>query len=98
MASIRDSRFHHCYLVFDLSRQVFLHILASAEEEGEINFGTDVTTDEENHQLKHREVFLSRQLEIINANTIRYDTFCCQRLVQQIAKSSTQSAPLLGKK
>lgn len=44
---------------------------SSAEEEGEINYGTDVTTDEENHQLKHREVFLSRQLEIINANTIR---------------------------
>ena len=46
-------------------------IIASAEEEGEINYGTDITTDEENHQLKHREVFLSRQLEIINANTIR---------------------------
>jgi len=44
---------------------------ASAEEEGEINIGTDILTDEQTHQLKHREVFLSRQLEIINANTIR---------------------------
>jgi len=43
----------------------------SAEEEGEINVGTDNLTDEESHQMKHREVFLSRQLEIINANTIR---------------------------
>jgi len=43
----------------------------SAEEEGEINIGTNSLTDELGHQLKHREVFLSRQLEIINANTIR---------------------------
>lgn len=44
---------------------------SSAEEEGEINIGTDTLNDEQTHQLKHREVFLSRQLEIINANTIR---------------------------
>jgi len=43
----------------------------SAEEEGEINIGTNSLSDEQSHQLKHREVFLSRQLEIINANTIR---------------------------
>lgn len=44
---------------------------SSAEIEGEINIGTDILSDEQNHQLKLREVFLSRQLEIINANTIR---------------------------
>lgn len=44
---------------------------SSAEDEGEINIGADVLSDEQSHQLKHREVFLSRQLEIINANTIR---------------------------
>lgn len=44
---------------------------SSAEEEGEINIGVDSLSDEQSHQLKHREVFLSRQLEIINANTIR---------------------------
>lgn len=43
----------------------------SAEEEGEINIGTESLSDEASHQLKHREVFLSRQFEIINANTIR---------------------------
>lgn len=47
-------------------------ILESAEIEGEINIGSDVVSDEDNHQLKLREVFLSRQLEIINANTIRF--------------------------
>ena len=47
-------------------------ILESAEIEGEINVGSDVVSDEDNHQLKLREVFLSRQLEIINANTIRF--------------------------
>eukprot|EP00794_Sanderia_malayensis_P020599 gene20599-22630_t len=42
----------------------------TAEEDGEINIGDD-QTEEKLHQLKHREAFLSRQLEIINANTIR---------------------------
>lgn len=44
--------------------------VVTAEEDGEIYIGED-QTDEKLHQLKHREVFLSRQLEIINANTIR---------------------------
>ena len=44
--------------------------IVTAEEDEEIYIGED-QTDEKLHQLKHREVFLSRQLEIINANTIR---------------------------
>ena len=50
---------------------LFHSVIVSAEEEGEINIGTDSLSDEASHQLKHREVFLSRQFEIINANTIR---------------------------
>lgn len=53
-----------------LGREADKHV-QSAEIEGEINIGCDVVSDEDNHQLKLREVFLSRQLEIINANTIR---------------------------
>ena len=45
--------------------------IVTAEEDEEIFIGEE-QTDENLHQLKHREVFLSRQLEIINANTIRY--------------------------
>lgn len=58
-----------CYR-FHLTK--YFCILESAEIEGEINVGSDVVSDEDNHQLKLREVFLSRQLEIINANTIRF--------------------------
>ncbi|XP_065661790.1 metastasis-associated protein MTA3 [Hydra vulgaris] len=53
-----------------LATQADKHAL-SAEEENEIDVGTNNLSDEQHHQLKHREVFLSRQLEIINANTIR---------------------------
>ncbi|XP_065061183.1 metastasis-associated protein MTA3-like isoform X3 [Rhopilema esculentum] len=55
----------------------------TAEEDEEIYIGED-QTDEKLHQLKHREVFLSRQLEIINANTIRGK--CSVTLYSEIEK------------
>ena len=56
-----------CYL---LAKHCFFYTV-TAEEDEEIFIGEE-QTEENLHQLKHREVFLSRQLEIINANTIRY--------------------------
>ena len=43
-----------------------------AEEDAEIEMGDNEMEDVLRHQLSHREVFLSRQYENINANTIRY--------------------------
>ena len=43
-----------------------------AEEDAEIEMGDTEMEDVLRHQLSHREVFLSRQYENINANTIRY--------------------------
>ena len=43
-----------------------------AEEDAEIEMGDSEMEDVLRHQLSHREVFLSRQYENINANTIRY--------------------------
>ncbi|XP_031554090.1 metastasis-associated protein MTA3-like isoform X2 [Actinia tenebrosa] len=45
--------------------------LIQAEEEAEIEMGDNELEDVVRHQLGHREVFLSRQYENINANTIR---------------------------
>lgn len=42
-----------------------------AEEDAEIEMGDNEMEDLLRHQLSHREVFLSRQYENINANTIR---------------------------
>jgi metastasis-associated protein MTA len=42
-----------------------------AEEEAEIEMGDNELEDVVRHQLSHREVFLTRQYENINANTIR---------------------------
>ena len=42
-----------------------------AEEDAEIEMGDNEMEDVLRHQLSHREVFLSRQYENINANTIR---------------------------
>lgn len=45
--------------------------LIQAEEDAEIEMGDNEMEDVLRHQLIHREVFLSRQYENINANTIR---------------------------
>lgn len=46
-------------------------ISVQAEEEAEIEMGDNELEDVVRHQLSHREVFLTRQYENINANTIR---------------------------
>lgn len=53
-----------------LSIQAEKHLL-QAEEDAEIEMGDNEMEDVLRHQLSHREVFLSRQYENINANTIR---------------------------
>lgn len=46
-------------------------VAVQAEEDAEIEMGDNEMEDVLRHQLIHREVFLSRQYENINANTIR---------------------------
>lgn len=53
-----------------LAIQAEKHLL-QAEEDAEIEMGDNEMEDVLRHQLSHREVFLSRQYENINANTIR---------------------------
>lgn len=49
----------------------FFFAAVQAEEDAEIEMGDNEMEDVLRHQLSHREVFLSRQYENINANTIR---------------------------
>lgn len=51
--------------------QYFFFPTVQAEEDAEIEMGDSEMEDVLRHQLSHREVFLSRQYENINANTIR---------------------------
>ncbi|EDO40223.1 predicted protein, partial [Nematostella vectensis] len=53
-----------------LGIQAEKHLL-QAEEDAEVEMGDIELEDVSRHQLSHREVFLSRQYENINANTIR---------------------------
>ena len=54
-----------------LANCFFFVLLVQAEEDAEIEMGDNEMEDVLRHQLSHREVFLSRQYENINANTIR---------------------------
>lgn len=54
-----------------INGMVCIYITVSAEEDAEIEMGDIELDDVSRHQLSHREVFLSRQYENINANTIR---------------------------
>lgn len=54
-----------------LANCFFFLLLVQAEEDAEIEMGDNEMEDVLRHQLSHREVFLSRQYENINANTIR---------------------------
>ena len=49
--------------------------IASAEEDAEIDMGDEELDDIKMHQLSHRELFLSRQYETINASQIRFESF-----------------------
>ena len=49
----------------------FLCVVAAAEEDAEIDMGDKELDDTRMHQLSHRELFLSRQYETINASQIR---------------------------
>lgn len=67
-----EERILHTFMFWCMINATFRFFsIVTAEEDEEIFIGED-QTDEKLHQLKHREVFLSRQLEIINANTIRF--------------------------
>lgn len=50
---------------------MFMFLSVQAEEDAEIEMGDNELEDVLHHQLGHREVFLTRQYENINANTIR---------------------------
>lgn len=54
----------------------YIFLIVQAEEDAEIEMGDSEMEDVLRHQLSHREVFLSRQYENINANTIRYRNSC----------------------
>ena len=60
----------YCCIVFPAYDWCFCFSV-QAEEDAEIEMGDTEMEDVLRHQLSHREVFLSRQYENINANTIR---------------------------
>ena len=49
-----------------------LSLSGAAEEDAEIDMGEVELDDTKMHQLSHRELFLSRQYETINASQIRF--------------------------
>ena len=59
----------------------YIFLIVQAEEDAEIEMGDSEMEDVLRHQLSHREVFLSRQYENINANTIRYRNQNIDKLV-----------------
>lgn len=56
-----------------MSKMFFSCSIASAEEDAEIDMGSEELDDTKIHQLSHRELFLSRQYETINASQIRFE-------------------------
>ena len=59
------------FLVTSFATLFWFFSPVQAEEDAEIEMGDNEMEDVLRHQLSHREVFLSRQYENINANTIR---------------------------
>ena len=54
----------------------YYSLLAAAEEDSEIDMGDEELDDTKMHQLSHRELFLARQYETINASQIRFVKNC----------------------
>lgn len=66
-------------------------LLGAAEEDAEIDMGEIELDDTNMHQLSHRELFLSRQYETINASQIRLVKVCqlpnLNMLINELSKA-----------